>query len=40
MPGRLNTGITSNRRVEELKKQRYKLRHGGLNQILQEGRTR
>ncbi|MEM2292996.1 MAG: hypothetical protein QXX41_06935 [Nitrososphaerota archaeon] len=28
------------RRVEELKKQRYKLRHGGLNQILQEGRTR
>ncbi len=27
------------RRVEELEKQRYKLRHGGLNQILQEGRT-
>ncbi len=28
------------RRVEELEKQGYKLRHGGLNQILQEGKTR
>ncbi|MEM4570791.1 MAG: hypothetical protein QXE66_05745 [Desulfurococcaceae archaeon] len=28
------------RRVEELEKQGYKLRHGGLNQVLQEERTR
>ncbi|MEM1771620.1 MAG: hypothetical protein QXJ95_07990 [Ignisphaera sp.] len=28
------------RKVEELEKQGYKLRHGGLNQVLQEERTR
>ncbi|MEM1677954.1 MAG: hypothetical protein QXD20_01775 [Ignisphaera sp.] len=28
------------RRVEELEKQGYRLRHGSLNQILLEGRTR
>ncbi|MEM4489094.1 MAG: hypothetical protein QXK88_09940 [Desulfurococcaceae archaeon] len=28
------------RRVEELEKQGYRLRHGDLNQILLEGRTR
>ncbi|MEM2008672.1 MAG: hypothetical protein QXK50_05795 [Ignisphaera sp.] len=28
------------RKVEELEKQGYKLRHGGLNQVLQEERAR